>query len=182
MNKCIKRIIFACFTTIAMMSTSLTANASVTYVIDNDPTTSSGYSHSPGNFQYQKDTKYYNGDARYSTNANDKYYWNFKWTNNQYSGINVKWRVYLNSSNFTNDYATYYLNTNGITAGVAPKLGTIKQNRAPAGWGNYNTTYFSSNILVATNAYKGFMCQYVYLSTNGYSGTGADGIELIFPS
>lgn len=162
-----------------MLLTTINANASVTYIIDNDPVASSGYGMEQYNFSYQKSSKYYNGDARLCTSTNGSYYWKFLWSKARYSGINVKWRVYLNSSNFTNPNAYYYLNTNGETIGISRPLGPVDQNRAPAGWNNYTTTYVPSDM--ASSGY-GYICQYVYLNPNGNSGTGADAIELIFPS
>lgn len=179
MRNFFKKVIFTCCTSIMILSTTITADASITYVIDNDPLASSGYGMEQYNFSYQTSSKYYNGDARLCTSTNGSYYWKFSWTKSSYSGINVKWRVYLNSSNFTNPKASYYLNNNGNIAGHSEPLGDIDQNRAPAGWGDYTTAYVPSTMV--TSGY-GYICEYVYLSPNGNSGTGADTIELIFPS
>lgn len=153
--------------------TAITANAvSTQFTIDNDPTSSSGYTGYGNGFSYMSNSSCYNGDARYAPgDASYTYSWKHSKVRAGSGGtLTATLQVYLNHSSFSASNVNYSIYVNGTPQYV----GWINQNTAPGGWNYISSRYnnlgngsYSEGALVRADG-----------SSPGY--TGADAIKITY--
>lgn len=138
-----KKIISFGITSVVMCANLSYAASATTYqfTIDNDPTSSSGYTAYGNGFTYMSSSSCYNGDARYSIgDAAHEYYWkHIKLNTNVQSSLTTTLQVYLNHSYFSAYRVDYFVCMNGTTN----YIGWINQNIAPGGWNYLSPTSYS---------------------------------------
>lgn len=139
-----KKVIAVLATSVICMQSIpiVTANAiSTQFIIDNDPTSTSGYTGYGNGFSYMSNSSCYNGDARYA--PGDAAY-TYSWKHSKVragSGttLNSTLQVYLNHASFSASTVDYSLYVNGSIQ----YIGWINQNIAPGGW-NYISSRYNS--------------------------------------
>lgn len=165
--------------------------ASTVLLVDNDDAQGhSNYSYGFGS--HLNESGCYYGDARTQSTGTPSsgysyYFYRYVYNTNsivhRVGQFTADLEVYLNSNNFTDPAAKYYLHYNGDSSGTVivkrvSGANYVNQNTAPAGW----YPYFATTTLGMLSPVLNYYADYVELRSSGSTGytTGADAVYVTY--